>query len=157
MSTSWRDGVALLAGVLGVTAVTGYPFWSSFCPIGILSRNLILLGKHQTLSWSLGIAAAYPFVLLFFVDWTRVCPVGNVGGVANMYTSTETVRYAPDECIGCNRCVTVCPRGNDVRGPRTEQDACINCFRCVEECPTDALDVDLLDLHRRRSTDDEKR
>jgi ferredoxin-type protein NapH len=44
----FRDGLALiLGGAVGI-AVFGYPFFCLWCPIGILSRSLIELGKHYT-------------------------------------------------------------------------------------------------------------
>jgi len=57
-----------------------------------------------------------------------------------------------EKCIGCTRCVKVCPtdviemytvgendKGKPIRLPKFELDKCVCCELCVEECPKDAL------------------
>jgi len=49
-------------------------------------------------------------------------------------------------CIGCDRCIEVCPtrvfdRGADGIPVITRQGDCQTCFQCEAYCPTDALFV----------------
>jgi NAD-dependent dihydropyrimidine dehydrogenase PreA subunit len=51
-----------------------------------------------------------------------------------------------DRCIGCDRCIVVCPTRVFDRGPDgvpviARQDSCQTCFQCEAYCPTDALFV----------------
>ncbi|MET0698476.1 MAG: ferredoxin family protein [Mycobacterium sp.] len=51
-----------------------------------------------------------------------------------------------DRCIGCDRCIEVCPtrvfdRGTDGVPMIARQDSCQTCFQCEAYCPTDALFV----------------
>ena len=53
---------------------------------------------------------------------------------------------APERCIGCDRCVEVCPtrvfdRGADGIPVIARHDSCQTCFQCEAYCPTDALFV----------------
>ena len=51
-----------------------------------------------------------------------------------------------DRCIGCDRCIDVCPtrvfdRGADGIPVIARQTSCQTCFQCEAYCPTDALFV----------------
>lgn len=51
-----------------------------------------------------------------------------------------------DRCIGCDRCIEVCPtrvfdRGVDGIPLIARQGSCQTCFQCEAYCPTDALFV----------------
>jgi NAD-dependent dihydropyrimidine dehydrogenase PreA subunit len=53
---------------------------------------------------------------------------------------------AGESCIGCDRCIEVCPtrvfdRGADGIPVIARQDSCQTCFQCEAYCPTDALFV----------------
>ncbi len=47
----------------------------------------------------------------------------------------------PSKCIGCGRCVEVCPRQTITAGrpPKFDLSNCIGCLCCTEVCPTAAL------------------
>ncbi len=49
-------------------------------------------------------------------------------------------------CIGCGRCLEVCPhqvfRMQDQRAQLAEKDACMECGACALNCPVAALRVD---------------
>jgi len=64
------------------------------------------------------------------------------------------LRYLPDvvtlvqdqeKCIGCTRCVQVCPHNvltiKNQKSHITDLDACMECGACARNCPTGALDV----------------
>jgi NAD-dependent dihydropyrimidine dehydrogenase PreA subunit len=53
---------------------------------------------------------------------------------------------AADRCIGCDRCIEVCPtrvfdRGEDGVPVIARHDSCQTCFQCEAYCPVDALFV----------------
>ena len=55
------------------------------------------------------------------------------------------VQIAPDQCVGCGKCVKVCPQkalaladGKSVVDIRR----CIGCFECITVCPTKAISID---------------
>jgi NAD-dependent dihydropyrimidine dehydrogenase PreA subunit len=53
---------------------------------------------------------------------------------------------AAERCIGCDRCIEVCPtrvfdRGADGVPVIARHDSCQTCFQCEAYCPTDALFV----------------
>jgi NAD-dependent dihydropyrimidine dehydrogenase PreA subunit len=64
-------------------------------------------------------------------------------------------RYLPDAttlelrealCIGCGRCVEVCPhqvfRITERKAALIDRDACMECGACQRNCPVDAISVD---------------
>ena len=61
---------------------------------------------------------------------------------APLYRFTKVrPRLAPGMCIGCGRCVEVCPRDAIQRGKPVSMDLdrCIGCLCCIEVCPQGAL------------------
>lgn len=54
-----------------------------------------------------------------------------------------TVRIDADKCIGCGRCLEVCPHGVfALEAGKTRiaaRDACMECGACARNCPVDAL------------------
>ncbi len=57
-----------------------------------------------------------------------------------------TLRLTPEKCIGCGRCLEVCPhRVFSLAGKTatiTELDACMECGACARNCPAAAIFVD---------------
>ena len=57
----------------------------------------------------------------------------------------STLRLDPARCIGCGRCVEVCPHAVLTRPDRlaviSDPDACMECGACMKNCPTAALSV----------------
>jgi len=57
-----------------------------------------------------------------------------------------SLRYDLERCIGCGRCVEVCPHGVfSLQGAKAELvdlDACIECGACARNCPPTAISVD---------------
>jgi NAD-dependent dihydropyrimidine dehydrogenase PreA subunit len=49
-------------------------------------------------------------------------------------------------CIGCGRCVEVCPHAvfniDNSRAAIVDRDACMECGACARNCPVDAVTVD---------------
>jgi NAD-dependent dihydropyrimidine dehydrogenase PreA subunit len=57
-----------------------------------------------------------------------------------------TLELNQAQCIGCGRCLEVCPHqvlGMDGKRARiADRDACMECGACVRNCPAGALKVD---------------
>lgn len=145
LRATWRDGLAVLGGVLATSAITGYPVYCIVCPIGIISRNLISLGTHLTVHPDILLVLFYPLVLGIFVDWQRVCPVGNIGGLANQHAPLRTPRPDRAACIGCKACTDACPEEIDLWDPEVDMGACTQCLKCTVGCPEDAVSANPVD------------
>lgn len=56
-----------------------------------------------------------------------------------------TLKLEQDKCIGCGRCLEVCPHGVFSLGERKaridELDLCIECGACQQNCPVAAISV----------------
>lgn len=56
-----------------------------------------------------------------------------------------TLRLAPERCMGCGLCATVCPHGVMVMAGGTaaivDRDGCMECGACARNCPTQAITV----------------
>lgn len=92
----------------------------------------------------IGISLFYYWIYAFFREQvcTMVCPYGRMQGVL-IDSKTISVAYdykrgeprgpkASGACISCNRCVSVCPTGIDIKnGTQLE---CTNCTACIDEC-----------------------
>ncbi|MEI6971486.1 MAG: mercury methylation ferredoxin HgcB [bacterium] len=56
-----------------------------------------------------------------------------------------TLRLDRDACIGCGRCLDVCPHGvfamADGKSVILDRDACMECGACARNCPAEALRV----------------
>lgn len=54
-----------------------------------------------------------------------------------------TLRLDAEKCIGCGRCLEVCPHGvfvlDDGKSRIADRDACMECGACARNCPVDAL------------------
>ena len=59
--------------------------------------------------------------------------------------SVVTLKLESDKCIGCGRCVEVCPhrvfRLNDRKAEIAHLDKCMECGACEMNCPTAAISV----------------
>lgn len=59
--------------------------------------------------------------------------------------NVATLAYQVERCIGCGRCVQVCPQSVfDLQGGKArliDRDRCMECGACAGNCPVDALSV----------------
>jgi ferredoxin len=65
----------------------------------------------------------------------RGCPYGLMLSVVGD-SKTMTVRYLTerdDDCIGCGKCVTVCPMSIDIKLGANQME-CIGCGECIDAC-----------------------
>lgn len=64
-----------------------------------------------------------------------------------LYFYTKTKHYSnklkidSDLCIGCGRCVKLCPMKNiDIKNRKAiAKDRCTMCYRCINQCPVQAI------------------
>ena len=58
------------------------------------------------------------------------------------YFSLLRVHFDKTNCIGCKKCLKVCPMNVEVNNDsrkRKNATECILCYECVKVCPTKAL------------------
>jgi ferredoxin len=60
--------------------------------------------------------------------------------------NVATLQLDRERCIGCRRCVEVCPHGvftlQDGRAWLLDREACMECGACARNCPPTAILVD---------------
>lgn len=59
--------------------------------------------------------------------------------------NVTTLRLDREACIGCGRCLEVCPHGvfelTERKSRIVDLDACMECGACARNCPVNALSV----------------
>jgi Fe-S-cluster-containing hydrogenase component 2 len=62
-----------------------------------------------------------------------------------MFETSAVVEITDENCVGCQRCVNVCPSDALVMDGRLavlDQPKCVGCFKCVEACfPYNAISI----------------
>jgi NAD-dependent dihydropyrimidine dehydrogenase PreA subunit len=57
-----------------------------------------------------------------------------------------TLNLDVDKCVGCGRCLEVCPHGVFILQERkvsvAERDRCMECGACARNCPVSAITVE---------------
>jgi NAD-dependent dihydropyrimidine dehydrogenase PreA subunit len=60
--------------------------------------------------------------------------------------NVSTLKLDTEKCIGCGRCMEVCPHQvfslGEGKAVVTDLDACMECGACARNCPVNALFVD---------------
>jgi len=60
-------------------------------------------------------------------------------------SNVVTLKYDVNRCVGCGRCVEVCPRRvfsvESGKANIIDKDACIECGACMKNCPFEAIKV----------------
>ncbi len=56
--------------------------------------------------------------------------------------TTQDIMYNPTKCIGCGRCIKICPEHHTVETERHvfRREGCRRCGKCSDACPTRALE-----------------
>jgi ferredoxin-type protein NapH len=147
----FSDGAALTVGAfIGIT-IFGYPFISTICPIGVITRNFIELLTHFRLRFDLFLLII-PFLagLFFRHGWKMCCPVGTLRGwmAARNRTLVPTVHL--ENCKQCGMCLNECPSGVGPHIDRLDLKRCIKCLHCMETCPQKAIGLSLYDTRKGR-------
>ena len=59
--------------------------------------------------------------------------------------NVATLSLNTDKCIGCGRCLEVCPHGvfemDETKVRINERDACMECGACAKNCSVEAIEV----------------
>lgn len=143
-----NDIFMIMIGTLIGIFVFQYPLPCTFCPLGIISRTIIEIANHSTLT-HFSLALRYELVLLiipilsmflFTRGWAQVCPVGSLKGLIGKYNKT-LVPFTNDTCFSCKKCEQVCPVNIGPRQGIPDMSICIKCMICVENCPNDSIDI----------------
>jgi ferredoxin-type protein NapH len=136
----YRDGLAILAGSFVGIALFGYPFLTTFCPIGVITRNVISLFAHFRVGTDLFLLLLpLGAVYLFSFGCISGCPLGSFQRLLSGRSLLGRAREA-QKCSDCKACSKVCPAQLDP-GTRYDTAACIKCFLCKETCPEKAITV----------------
>ncbi|MGN1209276.1 MAG: FAD-dependent oxidoreductase, partial [Duodenibacillus sp.] len=142
--------MSLLAGVLGASAVFGFPVFCLICPVGLffaLVFGLWALLSGSALEWTLPAAALVLFVEFYALRrWCIVvCPLGALmrllARLNRWFRPQATARCLKAKGVDCAVCRTVCPEGLDPSAPMSESDAakCTKCGLCARMCPAHAV------------------
>jgi NAD-dependent dihydropyrimidine dehydrogenase PreA subunit len=66
-------------------------------------------------------------------------------GAVKYLKNVVTLKYDPEKCTGCRRCIEVCPRAvfemRDKKAHILDKDRCIECGACANNCQYEALTV----------------
>jgi len=61
-------------------------------------------------------------------------------------SNVASLEFFPDLCVGCGRCIEVCPHGvfalENKKAVILDKDQCMECGACVGNCAFGALSVD---------------
>jgi ferredoxin-type protein NapH len=144
---SWGDGLAMLAGLFAGVAIFEFPAYSIFCPVGILSRNLIELTTHFHLRWDM-VFLILPIALsLFFtLGWKCACPVGLMQGILAKPNRTLVPVINYEVCEMCGKCMQNCNFGVSLHKTARDSFACAKCFKCLRDCNKGAIHLKPLAL-----------
>lgn len=135
-----RARLAILAGTLLASAVTGTVAWEFVNPVSLLQRALI---GGIGLGWAI-IAAV--FLLDLFVSrraWcSHLCPVGAFYGVIGRGSVVRVSAARRDACTDCGACFNICPEPHVIvpalkgqGSPLILSGDCQNCGGCIDACP----------------------
>lgn len=139
---TYKDGLALLSGAFAGIVIFKYPFISIFCPIGVITRNIIDLFSHLQVSSDL-ILLLIPLIAgYFFVGgWKACCPAGLVHSLGARANFLLIPRADQAKCAHCGLCKQICPAGLQLGGECYDKQLCIKCFKCVDQCPNKAVSL----------------
>ena len=60
--------------------------------------------------------------------------------------NVQTLRLLADKCIGCGKCMEVCPHGvftiETNKAEIKDKNSCMECGACAKNCPAKAIKVD---------------
>ena len=144
----WRKSLKHVVYLL-VSLIVAHIFLSYFVSLPAMLKMVAQEpAQHpQAFAWTMGLSAAMYFNFAWFREQLClvICPYGRLQSVLTDKDSIvvgydgnrgEPRGKASDpqsgDCIDCQRCVTVCPTGIDIRNGL--QIDCIGCAACIDAC-----------------------
>ena len=107
-----------------------------FLLAGLLSRGLF---PDRVLLYALTVGVGAAYLVTEFSGWSPLLKYGLIPH------KKPRVRVEEEICIGCRRCVEVCPRAVfRMEGASAEvvrEDRCVICRSCFSQCPTGAVAI----------------
>ncbi|HTY24024.1 MAG TPA: 4Fe-4S binding protein [Desulfomonilaceae bacterium] len=139
---TYKDGLALLLGAFAGIVIFKYPFISIFCPIGVVTRNIIDLFTHLRVSADL-IFLLIPLIAgYFFVGgWRACCPAGLIHSMGARANALLIPSVDHEKCAHCGLCRQKCLAGLPLGDGYYDKQLCIKCFKCVDNCPNRAVSL----------------
>jgi ferredoxin-type protein NapH len=142
----------VLAGVLVVSAVIGFPVFCLVCPIGLTFGTVISLWrlfvfKEVTVS-VLVFPACLILELVVYRKWCMsLCPVAAFLGIFARFATRFRPVVDTGACMQytgsapCHICANVCPETIDLHAPAVPSTLahCTRCGSCLEACPKQAI------------------
>lgn len=136
--------------ILILIPITSYIFldkwFTNIDPIGGLTAGVPVL-MYESDKWSVSYLLWIKFILIALFFWLIfityrgfcrfICPIGAMMAPVNKI-SIQDIRYYPEKCTECNRCIKSCPMKIDVLKMNKDFE-CIRCGRCIDACRDDAL------------------
>lgn len=145
LNLSWADGLALLSGLFIGILLFEFPAYSIFCPVGVLSRNLIELVAHFRLRFDL-LFLMIPLAVgfLFNLGWKCACPTGLIRGLMSKPNRTLLPAVNHDGCHMCGKCMDNCTFGVRLHKNGHDSFACSKCLNCLTDCKHNAVSLKIL-------------
>lgn len=139
---TYKDGLALLFGAFAGIVIFKYPFISIFCPIGVITRNIIDLFSHLRVSGDL-IFLLIPLLAGYFFlgGWRACCPAGLVQSLGARVNTLVIPTVDKEKCARCGLCKQICPIGFQLGAGYYDKRLCVKCFNCVDACPNKAVSL----------------
>lgn len=143
------NGFILVAIVLAVSLLVGFPVFCLVCPIGLvfaLVFAVLKLSMFYQPTWDLVII---PLMLLVEFKLVRswclsFCPLGAMLAFLGKLSPVRLKYHADKKACriesGCQTCADVCPEGISEQGiGKGDDGGCTLCGKCARECPSGAL------------------
>jgi len=151
----YKDGIAIMIGAFAGIALFKYPFVSTFCPIGVVTRNVVSLSSHFQLNGDLiFLLLAVPAGYLFVNGFRDCCPVGMLQGVVAKSNRFFVPTVNQERCTQCGMCEKVCPVDLCLSKDHYDTSVCCKCLTCIDSCPNKAIHLThFKNKHKERSSE----
>ncbi len=141
--------LSLLILVIIIPYITGEPWFSKLCPLGMIQAGIPLTIFDQSLQSLIGPLFYLKIIILVAVVvagivierfWCRViCPLGAIFGLFNS-TSLVKMKVNQQNCNDCGVCIKICPAHIDIHKEANSPE-CIRCLKCTSTCKNITLNL----------------